>query len=384
MDTDEESVTKDVSLKESPEKRPLSPILEEKEAEEQAATAVKGDKSNEIDTLATTTTSTDTTTTSTESSAMDSDSSAVETVNKKLGKKSRKRVSTVSGPEKESVTSELSDRGAVVEPSAGPETVIAEDDTVCVTEEIHDSESSHKLSESEAEQRSHFMVPAIAEHDYFSFPPVRKEETTADSDQTESADEDSETLSEVLVDHNYSLPPIVMDQVKIGEAVLKKESIISPKPAKEAKKKPRPKKSKVNTLVDITNRPEDKISRELASLLTPVKPVPKFKCRTFQEERQIFFDIYDRGISEEDVKYLKRSYDELIQSDDPSLYWLNDILWVDHTHTDIPDSLPTPVKKRKKTEDLIPKLHKTGKGSAHFTPIRLWNLWLIPGRKLLV
>ena len=58
----------------------------------------------------------------------------------------------------------------------------------------------------------------------------------------------------------------------------------------------------------------------------------------------------------EDINLLKRTYDSLMQSDDPTFYWLNDILWVDHPNTHIPD----PPKKRRRTDE-ITRAHKTGK-----------------------
>ena len=73
---------------------------------------------------------------------------------------------------------------------------------------------------------------------------------------------------------------------------------------------------------------------------------------------QVFFDIYNKGIDDEDINYLKRTYDELMQSEDPMFYWLNDILWVDHPFTNIPD----PPRKRRKVEDFYQnRTHKTGK-----------------------
>lgn len=75
--------------------------------------------------------------------------------------------------------------------------------------------------------------------------------------------------------------------------------------------------------------------------------------------KQVFFDIYNRGIDEEDIAYLKRTYDEFMLSEDPMFYWLNDILWVDHPFTNIPD----PPRKRRKVEDSYQnRPHRTGKG----------------------
>ena len=72
---------------------------------------------------------------------------------------------------------------------------------------------------------------------------------------------------------------------------------------------------------------------------------------------QVFFDIYNKGIDEEDIRFLKRTYDDLMQSEDPLFYWLNDILWVDHPFTNIPD----PPRKRRKVDDNYQnRTYKTG------------------------
>lgn len=46
-----------------------------------------------------------------------------------------------------------------------------------------------------------------------------------------------------------------------------------------------------------------------------------------------------------------------MQSEDPQFYWLNDILWVDHPYTNIPD----PPRKRRKVDDYYQnRTHRTG------------------------
>ncbi|KAK7487946.1 hypothetical protein BaRGS_00020847 [Batillaria attramentaria] len=222
-------------------------------------------------------------------------------------------------------------------------------------------------------------------------PPTAKNASVEaeDSEGTDSAEEAYEPyLNEVLMEHSYCLPfpkqepdvdvateaepqvsdakseaaPSKLPKAKKGkkaepvpvETVLPEETTKKGK-AKEPKEKA-PRKPRKEKLKDITN----KGSRELAKLL-PEPHVPKppvtFEPRGLQEERQVFFDIYNKGIDEEDIMYLKRTYDELMQSEDPMNYWLNDILWVDHPYTNIPD----PPRKRRKGEDFYQhRTHKTG------------------------
>lgn len=108
-------------------------------------------------------------------------------------------------------------------------------------------------------------------------------------------------------------------------------------------------------ITDVTNL---KGSRELMSLLPSiVKSKPKFKSRTYQEQMQCTFEFLVKGMDAEDVVYLKRRYEELLQDDSPSTAWLNNVHWVDHTHTLIPD--PPPAKRRRKEDEL--RKHVSGK-----------------------
>ena len=225
----------------------------------------------------------------------------------------------------------------------------------------------------EREERPSFL----AEHDYFAAPlvqPPDKEKSNdhdVDTDGTESAEEDGNTTPlEVFIDHNYCLPPKPSLKDILEEKKPLKPKNVEPKvnlenienliKVEDKKKKETTKrgkrKSKDMTLVDITDvLNKSKGSRELINLLPPPTEVIKFSPRKLEEERQIFFDLYSQGIDNEDVNYLKRTYDHLLQSEDPMCYWINDILWIDHPQTNIPDRVPS--KRRKKD---LEKSHKTG------------------------
>lgn len=230
---------------------------------------------------------------------------------------------------------------------------------------------------SDSEQMKKLRNSAIAEHDYFITQPEGDE-----SEETDSADDEAIRITqEIWIDHNYCLPsaqmnvkePLLDSEQPSKAGKLSKEmeakidatidEVISKVHKKAESKKQlttaaasQSKKSKGNKrLVDVTNK--SKVSRELANILMDVEPKPKitFTSRTIHEERQVFFDIYHHGVDDEDINYLKRTYDSLMQSEDPMFYWLNDILWVDHSHTCIPD----PPKKRRRVEDNC-RVHKTG------------------------
>lgn len=213
----------------------------------------------------------------------------------------------------------------------------------------------------------------LAEHDYFAPPvlPAGQEAEEIDSDGTMSADEDTSNM-EVFMDHNYCLPPKIPPRLEMPVEELKPEpvkEVVKPKEVKtelpQENKKPtakrKPRKPKQPTLTDITEETvhlnKQRGSRELANLLEPIKPIPKFDPRNLDDERKVFFDMYTSGLDPEDIMFLKKTYENLLQSEDPSCYWINDILWVDHPVTNIPD--PVPPKKRRKLEDM-PKIHSTG------------------------
>ncbi|XP_060064681.1 histone-lysine N-methyltransferase SETD1-like [Ylistrum balloti] len=224
-------------------------------------------------------------------------------------------------------------------------------------------------SEPDKEEKFGFL----AEHDYFAPPvvPSGQDGEEIDSDGTVSADEETSTV-EVFMDHNYCLPPKIPAKLEMPVEEVKPEPVKEivkpnevktelPQENKKPKAKRKPRKQKQPTLTDITeetiNLNKQRGSRELANLLEPIKPIPKFDPRNLDDERKVFFDMYTSGLDLEDIMFLKRTYENLLQSEDPNCYWINDILWVDHPITNIPD--PVPPKKRRKLEDM-PKIHSTG------------------------
>uniref|UniRef100_A0AAY5F3K3 [Histone H3]-lysine(4) N-trimethyltransferase n=1 Tax=Electrophorus electricus TaxID=8005 RepID=A0AAY5F3K3_ELEEL len=89
----------------------------------------------------------------------------------------------------------------------------------------------------------------------------------------------------------------------------------------------------------------------LRSMHSPVRspPLPSYQPRSEFEEMTILYDIWNDGIDEEDIQYLKITYDKLLEQENGN-DWLNDTLWVPHPHI-----LP----RRKRREDGI-RDHVTG------------------------
>uniref|UniRef100_A0A8C2CQS0 SET domain containing 1B, histone lysine methyltransferase a n=1 Tax=Cyprinus carpio TaxID=7962 RepID=A0A8C2CQS0_CYPCA len=71
----------------------------------------------------------------------------------------------------------------------------------------------------------------------------------------------------------------------------------------------------------------------LLSMHSPVTSPrhPSFLPRSEFEEMTILYDIWNDGIDEEDICYLKITYDKMLQQDNGN-DWLNDTLWVHHPH----------------------------------------------------
>lgn len=220
----------------------------------------------------------------------------------------------------------------------------------------------------------------LSEHAYYAMPNVEEDKESTATLSAEEDDEEDELKGHRLVwiDHNYCQvpsPQVLADMQKEYERTLELARAIERKQVEQNKdltrnenldqlEKPKKgRKRKVDALSDITNKKDNKISRELAGLLEPVKPkevkIVKFEPRTFEEERQAFYNIFSNGIDIEDINYLKKSYENLLSTDDPMFYWLNDILWVEHPITNIPD--PVPPKRRRKMDQEVPtSKHKTG------------------------
>ncbi|XP_059394613.1 histone-lysine N-methyltransferase SETD1B-A-like isoform X4 [Carassius carassius] len=95
----------------------------------------------------------------------------------------------------------------------------------------------------------------------------------------------------------------------------------------------------------------------LLSMHSPVtSPLrPSFLPRSDFEEMTILYDIWNDGIDEEDIRYLKITYDKMLQQDNGN-DWLNDTLWVHHPPTNMGS---TSGLKKKRKEDGI-RDHVTG------------------------
>lgn len=122
------------------------------------------------------------------------------------------------------------------------------------------------------------------------------------------------------------------------------------RPRKDPSQPKKPKKSKATTAtVDIQSPQHNK---HLVSYV----PIEKYQERDPREQLMLTYEFLTKGIDGEDVDYIRRSYEFLLQDDVNSL-WLNATHYLDHCVTDR-SLLPPPSKKRKKEDDL--KRHASG------------------------
>lgn len=173
-------------------------------------------------------------------------------------------------------------------------------------------------------------------------------------------------------DHCYSLPPsaspsstehghtnkklqkLALDQSKVSDG--RKETRPVGRPRKDPNQTGRSKYQIKKAGKQITNIPP-------VNLITVPRQMqyqqpPTFKARDPRAEMEILFSFLKRGIDAEDVRYLKRSYEMLLQNEINS-YLLNATHWVDHVPTDRSFIPPPPSKKRKKDIHEA-KVHSTG------------------------
>jgi histone-lysine N-methyltransferase SETD1 len=100
--------------------------------------------------------------------------------------------------------------------------------------------------------------------------------------------------------------------------------------------------------------PANIIDSILLSPRRPATPKPVYQKRSMIEEMNVLYEFVKTGVDSEDVQYLKRSYEALLQEE--SQFWLNDTHWVEHPATNIPSA---PVHKKKKRNDES-RIHSTG------------------------
>lgn len=96
-------------------------------------------------------------------------------------------------------------------------------------------------------------------------------------------------------------------------------------------------------LSDVTNLPG---SRELANILPPIVAKPEYVARSERAELDVRSEFLSKGLDLEDLIYLKKQYDDLVQEDYPRTEWVNETHWVNHPPT---FELSPPPRKKSRT-----------------------------------
>ncbi|CAD6231479.1 GSCOCG00001430001-RA-CDS [Cotesia congregata] len=192
----------------------------------------------------------------------------------------------------------------------------------------------------------------------------------------------SSQVSQVFIEHSYSLPPPTAEPLSAASAVPAPAPAPAPAPPAAPTTSPtKPKPSPVKPKPEIPREPTEKRKYNKHSKLTtknheqihekenindkmfayekerlqkkfPEALTMSYKERDIMAEMGVLYEFLTRGIDHEDIEYLRRSYEALLANDTQG-YWLNDTHWVDHPATDIPN----PAKRRKRDEV---RIHATG------------------------
>ncbi|KAH0558197.1 histone-lysine N-methyltransferase SETD1 [Cotesia glomerata] len=184
----------------------------------------------------------------------------------------------------------------------------------------------------------------------------------------------SSQVSQVFIEHSYSLPPPTAEPLSAPLATPAPPAAptTSPTKPKPSPVKPKPEiprepteKRKYNKHSKLATKNHEQIhekenindkmfayEKERLQKKFPEALTMSYKERDIMAEMGVLYEFLTRGIDHEDIEYLRRSYEALLANDTQG-YWLNDTHWVDHPATDIPN----PAKRRKRDEV---RIHATG------------------------
>jgi len=114
--------------------------------------------------------------------------------------------------------------------------------------------------------------------------------------------------------------------------------------------------SRATVAVSLPPSKERPLMKKSGGVALPAQPI-KFKEWSVTDKFKIHVKFLTDGIDLEDVMYVKRSYEMMLNEglNQPNLAWINDTHWVDHPITLIPD----PPKKKRRMDDFS-RPHLTG------------------------
>lgn len=172
--------------------------------------------------------------------------------------------------------------------------------------------------------------------------------------------------SQVALDHCYSLPPVSQPETehKPLNKYLQHDhgySWKSEEPSDMGSMDSKEKDAKKPYKRKYDSKKLSEIQNKLDGYEKPQFEKVTFKPRDIMSEMQIMYEFLTRGVDREDVLYIRRAYERLLEKDDQG-YWLNDTHWVDHPPTDVTYSPPK--KKSKRHNNIYEDLQGHSSGSA--------------------
>lgn len=202
---------------------------------------------------------------------------------------------------------------------------------------------------SQESQTSHASQVQM-EHCY-SLPPSASPSLSLSSPSPQITSETSKLLQPVAIVHDHGY--ITSTSTCIEPATTKPTTKGPGRPRKDATQNKKSRKSK--KMLDIS---VDKVllQKNVEKIISPYFPREIYNDRSPREQVMLLYEFLTNGIDAEDIAYIRRSYEFLLQ-DDTNNSWLNATHFIDHCETDR-SFIPPPNKKRKKEDDL--RRHASG------------------------
>ncbi|KAI2795899.1 Histone-lysine N-methyltransferase setd1b [Blomia tropicalis] len=186
------------------------------------------------------------------------------------------------------------------------------------------------------------------------------------------------SLSDTIAsEHSYCIP-IPKEQPSLPSTAITATVPVKEKKASQEKQKKERKKKEPKTKIDpnlvavasewrkakrknVSNQIDeffpmfenDENKKPSEKVIKVEPPSITFPQRSTNEEKKILYEFLHNGLDAEDISFLKRSYETML-NDETHLSWINDVHWVDHPPTLVPQS------RKRRRQDNSTRVHKTG------------------------
>ena len=182
-----------------------------------------------------------------------------------------------------------------------------------------------------------------------------------EEEEKENNEEEVESPSHIA-DHCYARPFSELEEAQKSkaepdDAFVNDHGYTTPRtPPTKAKETKKP--------LAVKQQPQQQQQQQKPPSVLRKRPDKVYKARDRKEQYKLLYRFLSNGLDLEDIGYLKRSYEMMLnqqaasedQKSKTDLYWLNDTHWVNHPVTDIAE---TPRKRRRGDGDYSKK-HVTG------------------------